>query len=164
MQFSIEEFKNNFNEKKEKLIRILLNVINGFLIVFVTLLIMSFTNRVLISPPVDSALEENIEKLNNLEIIQVSILNSTSVNGLANKARTYLQMRNFDVVEIGNSKDILPQSIIIDRMGDFASAKKVAKAFGIADSLIKTDIDSSLFIRSSIVLGQDYPKLPFFTQ
>ncbi len=164
MQFSIEEFKNNFNEKKEKLIRILLNVINGFLIVFVTLLIMSFTNRVLISPPVDSALEENIEKLNNLEIIQVSILNSTSVNGLANKARTYLQMRNFDVVEIGNSKDILPQSIIIDRMGDFASAKKVAKAFGIADSLIKTDIDSSLFIRSSIVLGQDYPKLPFFNQ
>lgn len=164
MQFSIEEFKINFNEKKEKLIRIALNVINGFLIVFVTLLIMSFTNRVLISPPVDSALEENIEKLNNLEIIQVSILNSTAINGLANKARTYLQLRNFDVVEIGNSKEVLPQTIIIDRMGDFASAKKVAKAFGIADSLIRTDIDSSLFIRSSIVLGQDYPKLPFFNQ
>ncbi len=158
----MEEFRKNFNEKREKIIRIVLNVVNGFLIVLVTLLVMSFTNRVLISPPVDSNLEENIEKLNNLEIIQVSILNSTSINGLANKARTYLQMRNFDVVEIGNSNNILPNSIVIDRMGDFASAKKVAKAFGIADSLIKTEIDSSLFVRSSIVIGQDYPKLPFF--
>lgn len=164
MQFSIEEFRNNLNMKKEKIIRISFNVVNGFMLILVTFLIMSFTNRVLISPPVDSELEENIEKLNNLEIIQVSILNSTSVNGLANKARTFLQMRNFDVVEIGNSKEILPQTIVIDRMGDFGSAKKVAKAFGIADSLIKTDIDSSLFVRSSIVIGQDYPKLPFFNQ
>jgi hypothetical protein len=49
-------------------------------------------------------------------------------------------------------------------MGDFASAKKVAKVFGIADSLIVTEIDSSLFVRTSIVIGQDYPKLPFFNQ
>gem|GEM_PF-766347 len=164
MQFSMEEFRNKINNKKEKIIRISLNVINALLIIFVTLLIMSFTNRVLLSPPVDSNLEENIEKLNNLEIIQVSILNSTEINGLANKARTFLQLRNFDVVEIGNSKGILPKTIVIDRMGDFASAKKVAKAFGVADSLIKTDIDSSLFVRASIIIGQDYPKLPFFNQ
>lgn len=160
----MEEFRNKINEKKEKIIRISLNVINGFLVVFVTLLIMSFTNRVLISPPIDPNLEENVEKLNNLEIIQVSILNSTSINGLANKARTFMQLRNFDVVEIGNSKIVLPNTIVIDRMGDFASAKKVAKAFGVADSLIKTDIDSSLFVRVSIIIGQDYPKLPFFNQ
>lgn len=164
MQFSMQEFRDNINRKKEKFIRISFNVINGFLLILVTFLMMSFTNRVFISPPVDAALEENIEKLNNLEIIQVSILNSTSVNGLANKARTFLQMRNFDVVEIGNNKEILPKTIIVDRMGDFASAKKVAKAFGIPDSLIKTEIDSSLFIRSSIIIGQDYPKLPFFNQ
>jgi hypothetical protein len=52
--------------------------------------------------------------------------------------------------------------MIIDRVGDFASAKKVAKALGIADSLVTTKIDSTLFVRTTIVLGQDYPKLlPF---
>lgn len=164
MQFSMENFRNNLKRKREKIIRISFNLINAFLLLLVTLLIMSFTNRVFISPPVDSNLEENIEKLNNLEIIQVSILNSTEINGLANKARTFLQLRNFDVVEIGNSKGVLPKTIVIDRMGDFASAKKVAKAFGVADSLIKTNIDSSLFVRVSIIIGQDYPKLPFFNQ
>lgn len=162
MQFSMNEFREKLNFKKEKFIKYTFNALNGLLVVFVVLMFMSFSNRVLISPPVDSKLEENIEKLNNLEIIQVSILNSTSVNGLANKARNFLQMRNFDVVEIGNSKEILPQTVVIDRMGDFASARKVARAFGIADSLIKTDIDSSLFVRSTIIIGQDYPKLPFF--
>ena len=164
MQFSIKNIKEQLKEKSDKIIRTLFNVINGFMLLFVTLLVMSFTNRVIISPPVDSHLEENIEKLNNLEVIQVSILNSTTINGLANKARNYMQLRNFDVVEIGNFTNQAPKSIIIDRMGDYASAKKVAKVFGIADSLIVTEIDSSLFVRTSIIIGQDYPKLPFFNQ
>ncbi len=164
MQFSINNIKERLKEKSDKIIRTSFNVLNGFMLLFVTLLVMSFTNRVIISPPVDSQLEENIEKLNNLEVIQVSVLNSTTINGLANKARNYMQLRNFDVVEIGNFPEQAPKSMIIDRMGDFASAKKVAKVFGIADSLIVTEIDSSLFVRTSIVIGQDYPKLPFFNQ
>ncbi len=164
MQFSINNIKERLKEKSDKIIRTLFNVLNGFMLLFVTLLVMSFTNRVIISPPIDSQLEENIEKLNNLEVIQVSVLNSTTINGLANKARNFMQLRNFDVVEIGNFQEQAPKSMIIDRMGDFASAKKVAKVFGIADSLIVTEIDSSLFVRTSIVIGQDYPKLPFFNQ
>jgi len=58
-------------------------------------------------------------------------------------------MRNFDVVEVGNFSEILPNTKIIDRVGDFASAKKVAKALGIADSLITTNIDSTLFVRNT---------------
>lgn len=162
MNFNFQNIKDFVQKKWEKLLKIAFNSIITILILFVSMLFLSFTNRVFVSPPVNSQLEDNIEKINNQEIIQVSILNSTTVSGLANKARTFMQMRNFDVVEVGNFSEIQPRTLIIDRVGDFASAKKVAKALGISDSLVTTKIDSTLFVRTTIVLGQDYPKLlPF---
>ena len=162
MNYNIQNFKNFILEKWEKLLKIGFNSIITLLIIFVSILFLSFTNRVLITPPVNSALEDGIQKINNQEVIQVSILNSTQVSGLANRARTFLQMRDFDVVEVGNFKDVQTNTQIIDRVGDFASAKKVAKALGINDITILTQIDSTLFVRTTVILGQDYPKLlPF---
>jgi hypothetical protein len=128
MNLNIQNIKDFVQKKWEKLLKIGFNSIITILFLFVSMLFLSFTNRVFVSPPVDSQLEDNIEKINNQEIIQVSILNSTSVSGLANKARTFMQMRNFDVVEVGNYSEILPITRIIDRVGDFASAKKSSKS------------------------------------
>ncbi|MEN6511825.1 MAG: LytR C-terminal domain-containing protein, partial [Chloroherpetonaceae bacterium] len=132
------------------------------LILVVGTMLVAFADGILNSPHVNSQLSNEVEKINNQEVIQVSILNSTVITGLANKARTYMQMRNFDVVEIGNYSQPLTRTIVIDRLGDSLSALKVAKLLGVADSLVITQIDSSLFVRTTIIIGQDYPKLAPF--
>ncbi|OGU58889.1 MAG: hypothetical protein A2X64_01940 [Ignavibacteria bacterium GWF2_33_9] len=162
MNYNIQNIREKLQEKWEKLVKIGFNSIITILIIFVSILFLSFTNRVLITPPVNSSLEDNIEKINNQEVIQVSILNSTQIQGLANKVRTFMRMRDFDVVEVGNFKEIQNTTQIIDRVGDYASAKKVAKALGIKNPIVVTQIDSTLYVRTTVILGQDYPKLlPF---
>ncbi|HOV91940.1 MAG TPA: LytR C-terminal domain-containing protein [Candidatus Kapabacteria bacterium] len=163
MAFSLFKNRNKNNSKpKAKLLNYLLNAVILILFILCGTLFFAFANSVLNSPRVNSQLASNVEKINNQEVIQVSILNSTVINGLANKVRTYMQMRNFDVVEIGNYSQPLTRTIVIDRLGDTLSAMKVAKLLGVADSLVISQIDSSLFVRTTIIIGQDYPTLAPF--
>lgn len=94
--------------------------------------------------------------------IQINILNSTAQSGLADKARLYMRQRSFDVVEIGNYSPVQEVSQVIDRVGDIEAAKMTARAIGISDSLVSSKIDSSLFIKATIILGNDYKKLKAF--
>ena len=122
----------------------------------------SFVYRVFVYPPVDAKIDKAVIPETKTEVIQVNILNSTNIPGKANVAKKYLRSRGFDVVEIGNYETEADTSFIIDRLGDMTSAKKVAIAIGIADSLIVTEIDSSLFLRCSVILGKDFKNLnPF---
>lgn len=115
-----------------------------------------------ISPPVLSEVSDE-NKITHTEVLQVEVLNSLSTNGLASTVMIYLRNRKFDVVRIGNypEKD-QTKSFIIDRLGDSNSGIHLAKALGIADSLIKIDIDSTLFLRCSIVIGSDFRNLKPF--
>ena len=138
------------------------SILTGVVIIFfiiVAIFLFSFVYRVFISPPVVAELEFNRNQKNSREVIQVEILNSTKQIGLANKFMNYLRIRNFDVVKIGNHPDETTKSCVIDRLGDYNSAKKVAYALGISDSLISKSIDSTLFLRCSIIIGNDYNKL-----
>ena len=119
-------------------------------------------SRIFVSPPVDPTIDDNIKKRTAEEVIQINIFNGCRVKGLAGKAKKYLHDRKFDVVRVDNYKDSIAQSIVIDRLGDLSSAKKVAYALGINDSLIIENIDSSMFIRSTVVLGADYKELKPF--
>lgn len=94
--------------------------------------------------------------------IQINILNSTAQSGLADKARLYMRQHSFDVVEIGNYSPVQEASQVIDRVGDIEAAKQTARAIGISDSLVSSKIDSSLFIKATIILGNDYKKLRAF--
>lgn len=127
----------------------------------VTLMLCSFIDRVFISPPVSASLSDEL-KNNKQEVIQVNILNASGESGLAARAKEYLRVRGFDVVEIGNFSKNIDHSMIVDRLGDLNSAYKVAYAVGIRDSLISTQIDSSLFLRSSIIIGKDFALLKPF--
>lgn len=98
----------------------------------------------------------------NASSIQINILNSTASSGLADKARLYMRQRSFDVVEIGNHSPVQEVSQVIDRVGDIEAAKMTARAIGISDSLVSSKIDSSLFIKATIILGNDYKKLKAF--
>ena len=118
----------------------------------------SFLNR-MANPPVTAEIDDAIFKYRAEEVIQVNVLNACGVNGLAGKTEGYLRNLGFDVVEIGNYGVSLNETIIIDRVGDSNSAEKVARALGINESKIITKIDSTYYLRASIVLGNDYQTL-----
>lgn len=106
--------------------------------------------------------DNQIGKLNNNEMIQISVLNGCGVKGLASQVRDYLRDKGFDVVDVGNYNQQTKFSFVIDWIGDTTSAKKLAYAIGVAETKIIHDIDSSLYLRSSIVIGSDYKKLKAF--
>lgn len=94
--------------------------------------------------------------------IQINILNGTKVSGLANQFRNYFRSKGFDVVEVDNFSEHVNKSYLIDRVGDKNTSKKIAKILGINDSLIKTEIDSGLYLKCSVILGDDYKSFQIF--
>jgi hypothetical protein len=148
--------------EKETKSKILSIVLISLLSVVIIIFVISIVFRFIIGPPADPNIDDNIKKLSVEEVIQVNVLNGCGVSGLASKARDYLRSKGFDVVDIGNYDKDTDKTFIIDRLNDRSSAKKVAYALGVADSLIITNIDSTLFLRCSIILGHDYKILrPF---
>ena len=119
----------------------------------------SFIHRMFISPPVNAAVERQDDLVKKGDHIQVNVLNASGEHDLARKAMDYLRNRGFDVVEIANYQSVEPRSFVIDRTGDSLSARKAAFAMGIADSSIRKEVDRSLYLDASVVLGSDYRQL-----
>ncbi len=137
-------------------------IIIAFLSVAVFLFGASLVLRFFVTPPIDASLDDEIQRISVEEVVQVNVLNGCGVQGLAAETRDYLRVRGFDVVDIGNYRKSVDKSFVLDRVGDIKSAKKVAFALGVSDSLVKSKIDSSLFLRSTVVVGKDYKKLKPF--
>lgn len=142
--------------------KLLIKIITIIFAIVLLFLAGAFISRIFLHNHVDNKIVDEVQKLTPGEVIQINILNSTDKSGIADKARRYMRSRGFDVVEIGNYPEPQKKSMVIDRVGDRASAEKVAKAIGVADSMIVTKIDSSLFIRASIILGSDFNLLYSF--
>lgn len=138
---------------KSKIVSVILVSLGG-LIVLAFIIAMIF--RFIIGPPADPTIDDGIERMSAVEVIQVNVLNSSGIKGLAAKTRDYLRSKGFDVVDIGNYHNETDSSFVIDRLGDLSSAKKVAGVMGIPDTLVFTEIDSSLFLRCTIVIGKNY--------
>jgi len=122
----------------------------------------SFINRVIISPPVQAEIDNGANTSQNDVVIQVNVLNACGETGLAAKVMEFLRLRGFDVVEIGNYPKKEEKSFVLDRLGDVRSARKVAYAIGVPDSLVVSALDSTLFVRSTVVIGKDFPLLKPF--
>jgi hypothetical protein len=127
------------------------------LVPIVSLLILSLYSRLFYF----NSINPEVNKSNNTitKVIQLDILNGCGEDGIAKKARIYLKNRGFDVVQVGNFDKIVDVSYVIDRKGDIESAKMLAKAIGIKDSLLQIVIDSSMSLDCSIVIGKDFKKL-----
>lgn len=145
---------------------------SGWLTVFiaglaVAIAVMAYflVDRFLLSPPVDATIEHTDLLVREGEQIQVNVLNGCGEDGVARQTMDYLRARGFDVVEITNyDRFDVDRSFVIDRVGDTLSTAKVAYALGIADSLLTVEIDSTLYLRCSVVLGRDYAALKPFRQ
>jgi len=128
----------------------------------VIVMLSSFINRVIISPPVQAEIDNGANTSQNDVVIQVNVLNACGETGLAAKVMEFLRLRGFDVVEIGNYPKKEEKSFVLDRLGDVRSARKVAYAIGVPDSLVVSALDSTLFVRSTVVIGKDFPLLKPF--
>jgi hypothetical protein len=131
----------------------------GAAAVVVLIFLGSFVWRML-NPPVLPYVESEGPRA----VIQVNVANASDVNGAGKRTLEFLRERGFDVVELSTASKLLDSSVVIDRVGDRASALKVALVLGIADSLVISDMDSMLFVRSSVIIGKDLQTLTPFAK
>lgn len=140
----------------KKLPALLLN--GGILLLVITasFLAYSLVMRTTVRPPVDPTKTEAA----TVEIIQIDVLNGCGVSGIAGTFTSYLRSRGYDVVEVGNYRTFdVPESIIIDRVGNLENARKVAYALGIKESNVIQQINHDYFLDATVIIGQDFEKL-----
>ena len=92
--------------------------------------------------------------------ITVDIKNATGVNGLAGRARTLLQIRGFDVLEVGTDPRADSTTVTVLK-GTRADAANVAGALGlprrrIIDADTARVSENDLTVR--VVIGRDYAR------
>lgn len=112
----------------------------------------------LLHPPVVPYVETEGPRM----VIQVNIVNASSVKGAGRTVLEFLRERGFDVVELSTSPNVVDTSVVVDRLGDRTSALKVASVLGIADSMVVSNLDSMMFVRASVILGKDLRTLEPF--
>ena len=133
----------------------LLNLAIVVLVLIVGYLATSLVQRHLIEPPVETSRSGDPG-----DVIQIDVLNGCGVSRAASQVTAYLRVRGYDVVEIRNYKTFdLAQSLVIDRTGDLASARKVAYALGVGEGNIVQQINHEYYVDVSVVVGKDYRSL-----
>lgn len=97
--------------------------------------------------------------------IQLDVQNGTEENGIAGLFTEYLRTNGVDVVESGNFKvNDQEKTIVIDRSGDGRKAKKVAFLLGINSRNIIQQINNSLYLDATVVIGKDFKELKPFSE
>ena len=110
-----------------------------------------------------SSEEPEIAAGGRVRAIQLDVLNGSGEAKLAQRMTDFLRARGFDVVEMGNypSSDV-EATVVLDRVGNLAAAKQVAAALGIADERVQQQVDKSLYLDVSVIIGKDYQRLKAF--
>mgnify|MGYP006279214029 CR=1 FL=1 len=97
------------------------------------------------------------------KIIQVEVRNGCGVDHLAAQTTQFLRDRGFDVVEVGDHTSFDQQeSVVIDRVGDLESARRVAAALDIPEDRVIQEIRSDYYLDASVIIGHDYKTLEPF--
>ncbi|CAN5674627.1 hypothetical protein BH23GEM6_BH23GEM6_10370 [soil metagenome] len=87
--------------------------------------------------------------------VRVEVLNASGIAGLARRGTERLRAHGFDVVYFGNAGAFGPDSsLVIDRVGNRASAEAVAAALGL--SAVQSASDTTLYVDVTVVLGRDW--------
>jgi hypothetical protein len=92
------------------------------------------------------------------KVVKVEVLNGCGVAGLAKQVTDFLRLKGFDVVDMGNAENFeFPETLVVDRVGDIASAWRVARAMGVNTVIQQKDED--LLLDVTLILGRDYHQL-----
>lgn len=94
------------------------------------------------------------------EVIQVQVLNGAGRAGLANRFTTALRKNGFDVVETGNFESFdIPNTYVIDRLGNLENARRVARALNLGEDRIVREVSEGFYLDATVVIGLDYDSL-----
>jgi len=123
-----------------------------FLALVFIVFIYSFVHRLWLTPASEKPMP--VER----KVVRVEVLNGCGIAGLAKKITDFLRIKGFDVVNVGNAESFeFPETIVVDRVGDMASAWSVARAIGVNNVIQQRDTD--LLLEVTIILGKDYGDL-----
>lgn len=108
----------------------------------------------------EKPIQETVHKETPSEIIQVEVLNGCGVSGVADMFTDYLRGKNFDVVNVDNYITFdINESMVIDRIGNMANARKVAEALNVNKKNVIQQLNDDYFLDVTIIIGKDYYKL-----
>ncbi len=94
------------------------------------------------------------------DIIQVQVLNGAGRAGLANRFTAALRKNGFDVVETGNFESFdIPNTYVIDRLGNIENARRVARALNLDEDRIVREVSEGFYLDATVVIGLDYDTL-----
>lgn len=94
------------------------------------------------------------------KVIQLDVLNGCGAKGAGVKFTSFLRTNGFDVVELKNYKTFnVAQTLVVDRVGDLALARRVAAALGVVEKNVVQQINQDYFVDVSVIIGADYPSL-----
>jgi LytR cell envelope-related transcriptional attenuator len=90
--------------------------------------------------------------------IRVEVLNATKTRGLARRATFVLRNAGFDVVLIGTAGAQQDSTVVLDRSGHPAWARRVAAALG--GARVETRPDSTFYVDLTVLLGRSWRSPP----
>jgi len=98
--------------------------------------------------------------------IKVEVLNGVGVDGIAAEVTEYLREKGFDVVKTDDAgRTDYIYSMVKDRTGNLYSARNLAQILNIDTLSVLQEINKSLILDITVVLGKDYINLsPFITK
>ncbi len=92
--------------------------------------------------------------------VQLDVLNGCGVSRIASRVSAHLRRKGFDVVDMRNYKTFdLQETLVIDRVGNLATARQVAQALGVKRENVIQEINPDYFVDVSVVIGRDYSTL-----
>ncbi len=92
---------------------------------------------------------------------QVEVLNGCGVSGIAARAQAWLVEQGFDVVATENADGFdYAETIVIDRVGEIAVARRLARSLGTGNVIRQVRPD--LMLQVTVILGADYGELEPF--
>lgn len=154
-----KETKSNFTPSgftSEKNTRLFFIFASSILSVFAIFLLITTISKTGIFNP---STKEEIKARNVQQLIQVEVLNGCGVAGVGDALTDLLRKKGIDVVKTGNYRSFsVDNTFIIDRVNNSETAFKVADSLSLEKQLIITEINKSLFIDLTIVVGKDFPK------
>jgi hypothetical protein len=108
-----------------------------------------------VAPPVEAAPQTKPAK-----VIQLDVLNGCGAKGAGARFTGFLRQNGFDVVEMKNYKTSnVAQTLVIDRVGDLAAARRVAASLGVGEKNVIQQLNPDYFVDVSVVIGEDYQTL-----
>ncbi|MHC1737004.1 MAG: LytR C-terminal domain-containing protein [Ignavibacteriaceae bacterium] len=106
--------------------------------------------------PDNSDSSEGNEKV-KAKILQVEVLNGCGIAGAGDVITNFLRQKGFDVISTENYQTFdMDETIIIDRVGIINNGYKVADSLGITRKNVISQVNRSLLLDVSIIIGKDF--------